>query len=485
LKRIYAISIFLLIIVAAYSHNYNNNIFAGRKLFFPSQLLHTYKHLPNNLIFEQNISLTSLNNIGQLNGNSYNNKYNDIDPAEIFIQSISQFWRASWFYVICVIVLISGIYFFIVIRTKSLKRGRSLMTKLVRERTVEITFQNEEIKKQKLEIEIQKIEIEAQRDMARLQRDRIAEQNQSLTESIECASRIQRAMLPPEAHIKKLISDYFIVNKARDIVSGDFYWITRRDEKIVFAVGDCTGHGVPGGFLSMLGVSFLNEIINTISTLKANEILNALRRNIIKSLHQKSTEDATSDGMDISICILDFKDKILQYSGANNPVYIIRKARSGDVERHLENNIEVQESKKIVKNSKNTVAYFDESKTNRFLRYENKLILEKPDKENIELHEVKADKMPISIHLSDRQSFTNNTIKLLKGDSLVLFSDGYIDQFGGPGEKKFRSKHFKELLLTVNDLLLEKQKTIISETFDDWKGELDQVDDVMVMGIKI
>ncbi len=256
----------------------------------------------------------------------------------------------------------------------------------------------------------------------------LALQKRQITDSIEYASRIQTAILPPGDFITKVIPDHFILFKPREIVSGDFYWITHKDNKIVVAAVDCTGHGVPGAFMSMLGFAFLNEIVNKETELKASSILNELRNNVKKSLHQTGKDDEAKDGMDIALCIIDPENLILQYSGAYNPLYLIR---------------------------------------------------------NEELITVKADRMPIGIHIVEKESFTNHEIKVQKGDIIYIFTDGYVDQFGGPNASKFRKTPFKEMLVSIKDKEMEEQKKILDSEFEKWKGERDQIDDVLVMGIKI
>ncbi|MCD4834717.1 MAG: SpoIIE family protein phosphatase, partial [Bacteroidales bacterium] len=256
----------------------------------------------------------------------------------------------------------------------------------------------------------------------------LAYQKKQITDSIEYASRIQTAILPPGDFISKLIPDHFILYKPRDIVSGDFYWITHKDNKIIVAAVDCTGHGVPGAFMSMLGFAFLNEIVNKETELKANSILNQLRDYVKESLHQTGKEDEAKDGMDIALCIIDPDKQKLQYSGAYNPLYLIR------------------------------------------------------DEDFILL---KADRMPIGIHIIDKGPFTNHEIDIQKGDIIYIFTDGYIDQFGGPNSRKFKLVPFKEMLISIKDKSMSEQKEILDIEFAKWKGDHDQIDDVLVMGIKI
>ncbi|KPK85054.1 MAG: hypothetical protein AMS27_08440 [Bacteroides sp. SM23_62_1] len=259
------------------------------------------------------------------------------------------------------------------------------------------------------------------------QRDQIFQQKQEITDSIHYASRIQNALLPPEKLLSKL-SDHFILYKPRDIVSGDYYWMTQKDGKTVVLAADCTGHGVPGAFMSMLGISFMNEIVNKSDMTQPNEILNKLRDNVVNSLHQTGEEGEAQDGMDLALCVINNNKSKLQYAGAYNPLFLIR---------------------------------------------------------DDELIEYKPDKMPIGIYKEKQDSFTNHEIEIQDGDAMYMFSDGYVDQFGGPGAKKFMAKRFKELLLSIYKKPMNEQKTILDTTLEEWKGGIDQIDDILVMGFRI
>ena len=296
-----------------------------------------------------------------------------------------------------------------------------------RKANVLLAFKNEEILQQKEEIIAQRDEIEVQRDYVIKQRDKIAFQNKEITDSIEYASIIQGAILPPLKYLSEILPEHFVFYKPRDIVSGDFYWANRKHDKNIIVVGDCTGHGVPGAFMSMLGISSLNEIINKKEIISSSEILNTLKQYIISSLHQTGEESKSQDGMDISICIFNNDYSKVEISGAYNPAYIIR---------------------------------------------------------NNEIIEHKADKMPIGISIKD-DSFTSNEYELAKGDSIYMFSDGFVDQFGGLNGKKYKAPRFKEFLLSINKLNMNDQKNSLDSEFNQWKGYLAQVDDIIVMGIKI
>jgi len=283
--------------------------------------------------------------------------------------------------------------------------------------------------RQKLEIETQKDEIEAQRDFVTKQRDQIAHQNTIITDSIEYASRIQAALFPQQKKLQELLPEHFIFMKPKNIVSGDFYWIAEKGKKLVIVLSDCTGHGVPGAFMSMLGIAFLSEIVNKSRVIQPHKILDELRERIIESLHQEYGSKGSKDGMDMAICIIDKESLLLEYAGAYNPVFIIR---------------------------------------------------------NKELIELKADKMPIGIHaVKTEKGFSKQEFTLEKNDMVYMFSDGYIDQFGGADGLKFKQKAFKELLLKIADKKIDTQLKKIEKTMKDWQGDFSQIDDMMVLGFRI
>ena len=258
------------------------------------------------------------------------------------------------------------------------------------------------------------------------QRDQIDEQRQEIMASIRYAQRIQNAILPDAALKEEILSDHFIIFLPRDIVSGDYYWATRRGNKSIVVAADCTGHGVPGAFLSILGISFLNEIVLKLGLETASEILDELR-NRVKSIMSKA--EKARDGMDISLCIIDYDAMEVQFAGAYNSLYLIR---------------------------------------------------------NGILTEHKADKMPVGMHLFDvEEKFTNRIIPLQRDDMLYIFSDGFIDQFGGVNNTKFKSKPFKHLLTNVSALPIYQQREILIEAHNNWKRDEFQVDDILIIGIRI
>lgn len=266
------------------------------------------------------------------------------------------------------------------------------------------------------------------------QRDEIQKQSEKIRASIQYAQRIQKAVLPPEATFEKYMSDYFVLFKPRDIVSGDFYWMTEKNGKLIIAAADCTGHGVPGAFMSMLGIAFLNEIVNKIienehvRSLQASEILMNLREYVIESLHQKGKVHEAKDGMDISLIVIDKQSGELQFAGANNPMYLFRDR---------------------------------------------------------EMHIFKGDPMSISIGSNVAEEFTNQSFRFKPDDMIYIFTDGYQDQFGGKLGRKFMVKRFKNMLLEIHKYSLDKQKHILDRTIMEWKKGHAQIDDILVMGIKM
>jgi serine phosphatase RsbU (regulator of sigma subunit)/ligand-binding sensor domain-containing protein len=332
------------------------------------------------------------------------------------------FYEMWWFYLLCIAAGLYIIYLFIKYRERTLQKEKEILEQKVQERTHRIAEQKEQIELQYNALALQNEKIEDQSN-------KIAEQNREIKDSIYYAKRLQTAVMPDSKAIEALLSDYFVLFRPKDIVSGDFYWIFKKNEKIVLAVVDCTGHGVPGGFLSMLGISFLNEISIIDKNFKANELLNLLKARMKSTLIKEGhSEDETRDGMDIALCIIDQKANKMQYAGANNPIYMIRKK---------------------------------------------------------ELIEYKPDKMPIGTYIGEKKSFTNNEIELQANDVLYLFSDGYKDQLGGPDSKRIKSTGFRELLINVHDKPMKKQKEELEKFFDNWMGEHEQTDDILIFGLRI
>ncbi len=306
-------------------------------------------------------------------------------------------------------------------------------------------------KKANLIIENQKQEVESKNEEITHQKEIVEEKQKEIIDSINYAKRIQQAVLTGEDVWNKVSKEHFILFKPKDIVSGDFYWAYNTpNNRSIFALADCTGHGVPGGFMSMLGNSFLNEIVIENKIFKANEILNRLRSKIIKALEQKGGTQQ-KDGMDISLCVWNKIDNTLEFAGANNPMWLLPSRTEAT--------------------STGSVAELTGSVNDG---------IPAP-----ELIEFKADKMPIGLYLETETPFSSVTIQLQKGDIIYLSTDGYADQFGGPKGKKLKYKALMNGLITNSNLEMHSQKASLELAFEDWRGQLEQVDDVSVIGVKI
>ncbi len=278
-------------------------------------------------------------------------------------------------------------------------------------------------RKQKNIIEEQKNEVEKQKTVVELAHTELEEKNKEITDSIQYAKRIQNAILPPTKLVKEYLSESFIYYQPKDIVAGDFYWMEPLKNGVLFAAADCTGHGVPGAMVSVVCNNGLNRSVREYGLTDPGEILNKTREIVVQEFEK--SEDEVKDGMDIAICLLEGNK--LQYAGAHNPLWLIR---------------------------------------------------------NGELLETKANKQPIG-KFDNPEPYTTHSIDLLKGDSLYIFSDGYADQFGGEKGKKLKTTNFKKLLISIQKETMDKQRQLISEAFEDWKGELEQLDDICVIGVKI
>ncbi|MFZ5552413.1 MAG: tetratricopeptide repeat protein [Bacteroidota bacterium] len=276
----------------------------------------------------------------------------------------------------------------------------------------------------------------------------IEEKHKEITDSINYANRIQTALLHNEEHWKKISPEYFIFFRPKDVVSGDFYWAHNTETKSIWVVADCTGHGVPGALMSMLGISFLNEIVAENKITDPAQVLNKLREKIITAFGSSGSNQPHRDGMDISVCVWNKKTNLLEYAGANNGVWIVRKI--------------------------DKLASSESSETQLLkLSQLSKLI------------ELKPDKMPVGVHDHQHISFTTKTHQLEKGDLVINYSDGYADQFGGAKGKKYK---YSRLHQFFTDQYNEKPKTInekLENEFSQWKGNFEQLDDVCITGIKI
>jgi phosphoserine phosphatase RsbU/P len=256
----------------------------------------------------------------------------------------------------------------------------------------------------------------------------IERQKVNITKSLQYASRIQNAMMVPPEGLDRILPSYFLLNKPKDIVSGDFYWVSGDGDRLILAVADCTGHGVPGAFMSILGISLLNEIISNLKDAGASDILNELRDQVIRALGQTGRRDETREGMEMALAVVDFKRRKIQFSGAFRPLYL---ARDG------------------------------------------------------ELLVVHGDRMPIGIYGEERASFSNKELKFLEKDVIYLFTDGYVDQIGGLDRKTFKTGRLKRLLREICRKPLAEQKFILREEHEIWRAGQEQIDDILVLGVEL
>jgi len=320
-----------------------------------------------------------------------------------------------------------------------LKENEKLKDKVNRELEQKVRERTREIREQKEEIEAQRDEIEAQRDL-------VFAQKKEITDSIDYAQRIQAAILPHKSYLDQVIPEYFVLFKPRDIVSGDFYWIREMENSVVVVAADCTGHGVPGAFMSMLGITLLTEQLGKGFLEQPGEILGQLRAKVKQMFAQEGSIGEQKDGMDMAIAVIDKKKRELQFAGAYNPLYLVRKKELGS---------------------------------------DSEFGADKPlEGDHALLYELKGDKQPIGIHWEETK-FSSQLVKLKEGDTVYVFSDGYVDQYGGARKKKFKTQKFKELLLSVQAESLEHQKHLLEETFENWRGDIEQIDDVCVIGLRV
>lgn len=265
--------------------------------------------------------------------------------------------------------------------------------------------------------------LKAERERVELQNSIIEEKNKDFLDSVKYAKRIQCAILPSHNFIKKSLPDSFILYKPKDIVAGDFYWTETTENGVLFAAADCTGHGVPGALVSVLCNGALNRSVREFGLTVPGEILDMTRKLVIQEFEK--SDDEVSDGMDIALCKIE--GTTLTYAGANNPLWIIRDGA---------------------------------------------------------ILATKANKQPVGVH-TDYQPFTTHTIELQKGDLIYIFSDGFVDQFGGEKGKKYKPVKFKNFLLSIQEFPMAEQKDLLNKEFETWKGELEQIDDVCVFGVRI
>lgn len=318
------------------------------------------------------------------------------------------FWKSWWFFTVALFVLVSSVYLFVRYRTYRLVKDNIELEAIITERTSEIQQQKEEIEQN---------------------RDEIARSAKDITDSIKYAKRIQKAIFPANLDIKRILPDSFIFFRSKGIVSGDFYFVEEVNDKAIVAAVDCTGHGVPGAFMSIVANNLLHQAVKQIGLSEPASILNYMNKGISETLHQTYEESSVRDGLDIAIICWDKRTNNLQYAGAFNPLYHFR---------------------------------------------------------NGELTQLKGNRFPVGMFVGEKlKTFDNQQMQLETGDVIYLFSDGFADQFGGTEGKKFKLKRFRQFLTDIHQRPMQEQYESAFNTLKDWQGGLDQVDDILIMGIRI
>lgn len=351
-------------------------------------------------------------------------------------------------------MLIFFIIVFILMRKKN-KQLKEQQNKIEMQ-NADLVMKNEEITVQKENLMLANNEIMTINNELSRQKEIIEKANKSITDSIVYAKRIQTAVCPSPTFLSAFNFDYFLFFRPRDIVSGDYYWFYSDNENYVYIVAaDCTGHGVPGAFMSMLGVSLFNKIVTERNVLEPAEILTNLRKEVKKALHQDSINSSQKDGMDLSFVKFNLKTNVLTFSGANNNGFLVQRFSHDEEDKAKEN-------------------------------------LAKPEflRESIggylKLTVMPADPMPIGVFVREKEKFSQTSYQLRKGDSFYLTSDGYIDQFGGENGRKFLTKNFEKMLLDMNPYSMKRQERIVQDTHETWIGETyTQLDDIIVIGIRV
>lgn len=343
-------------------------------------------------------NLRSGNYIFKVKGSNSDNVWNETGKT-LYITVKAHFWKTRAANITYLVTFLLFVFYVYMYRTRSLRR------------------MNREYKEREI--------INAQ--IAR-QKDELSIKNKNITDSINYAKRIQEAMMPSRNIFNKLLPESFVLYKPKDIVSGDFYWINENNGKIFVAAVDCTGHGVPGAFMSIIGFELFRKITNIQGIEEPGEIMNMLNKSF-GDIFRDVENFSLKDGMDIAFCVIDKKKSIVEYAGAFNPLYIVRDDK---------------------------------------------------------ISEVKGDRFSVGIdeELIHNQTFTNHMVGLEKEDVLYLFTDGYADQFGGQDGKKFKYRRFRHLLLNIHKLPMEEQRELLDKTIEDWRGEFEQIDDILVIGIK-
>ncbi|MEO6883611.1 MAG: two-component regulator propeller domain-containing protein [Bacteroidia bacterium] len=391
----------------AYNQNHLTFQFVGISLTCPQKVLYQYKLEGFDKDWSPGFTVLNEATYSNIPPGNYtfmvracnNDGLWDSKPATYSFFVAPPFWQTAIFYILMLILIVFAIYGFDKMRTRNLKKSQKELQQKVAERTIELAVKNEEL----------------------------AEKNKDITDSIRYAKRIQEAILPPERLIKAYLPNSFVLYKPKDIVSGDFYWIDKKSDRILIAAVDCTGHGVPGAFMSIVGYNLLKQSVDAEGTEPA-KILDRLNKGISEAFKQTSETNKLRDGMDLALCSIQFEKKEIQFAGAYNPMYLVR---------------------------------------------------------NKNVQEIKGDNIAIGSYHELEQKFSNHTMAIEKGDMIYLFSDGYADQFGGPEGKKFKVNRFKEIITEISNLSMDEQKNILSKTIEQWRGNLEQVDDMLIIGFRV
>jgi len=355
----------------------------------------------------------------------------DLEPASFKFTIQPPFYESIWFIGSIILLFAVFIYFFLKFRTRKLGKAKKQLEKEVAERTFQLREEKEKVEKQNKRIIQQANELEDQRDQMLQINEMLESQNRDTMDSINYAKTIQKALLGPTEAIVNIVDKSFVYYEPKDIVSGDFYWFSKQNNVAFVAAIDCTGHGVPGAFMSIIGHSLLNEIILQDYSRTAAEILTILDDGLVTALSIHKKTNYAKDGMDIALCKIDFGKKSLNFSGAKRPLYLLRK-----------NNTEID----VIKG------------------------------ERIGIGEKKIS--------YSQKDFKDHFLIIKKGDRFYIFSDGFADQFGGVKNKKFLGKQFRSLLLNLADTPMIDQEEILSDTLEEWKGTIEQADDILVIGVE-
>jgi len=352
-----------------------------------------YSNLPHG---EYTFKVKACNNDGLWNKN----------PAEFSFLIKPPFWKTWWFYTICGFALISSGYAFLKIRLKNLEKAEKFLTQQVRLKTKQLADERDKVQKQ---------------------HEEIARKNKRIISNIKYAQYIQKSILPEKNKITEVLPESFILFKPKDIVSGDFYWYVKKNNRVVVAAVDCMGHGVPGAFMSIIGNELLNDIVIRKNILKPSMILEKLHDGVVSSLTKNIHDTELIDGMDISLCTIDPVKKFLEFSGARQSLVLIRNRK-------------------------------------------------------VEL--IKGDNLPIGFLYKSQRNYKSHIINIKNKDTVYILTDGYCDQFGGKDNDKFMSARFFDLLLNMQKSSMARQEEILHSTIEQWKGDNDQLDDILVIGMR-